>query len=578
MNRLFSYIMFLISAVSAQAQVTLLAKPDIRDLQVDQRLTLTVVLELQGNDFNIQSTLKMPDFSKFEQIGNASESRTDLITRTKTIVYQFVLQPKQTGRIKVGSILYDANDKIYKTEPFDIFVTEADIKKSVAKVDDDDLMYLNLEVKDRSIYKNQPTIAVLKAYSKNFDNFRKVKKVKSPTNSRVNFRQIDFKKSDIEQNNNSKMASQVIAVFIVTTPESGRVEIPAISAVLGNNSEHLTLKSNKVNINVKKLPVNSPKNYKNAVGKYAVDLTCDAKEINMVGQPITANIKVSGEGNLRSMTLPKLAQSDDYSFFKPKIIYHTKSSDNGTKGDINLEYVVIPKKAGKITLTTEHFSFFDPETNKYQDLKSDTLSFQTLTEVQIDESKSTLDKVNDYTSNVLQTVKTPKIIQDHLGITEKPELNYKIILTNLVLFSGLVFFIFRYRKKKREQHKLKKSAQFFNNASSENVTETEIKIKNASTPDLDTELKYLEKLKSTQDFSGYFRSIDKLNIELENYAQFKAQTNLNTYLISIKGNKFAEDFRNLNEEINMERFSPFHTLENIDALHFKISNLYLEIT
>jgi hypothetical protein len=572
MKIILSYIIFLISVISVHGQVFLRVTPDKRDLQTDEQLKLTIVLEIQGNDFDIQSPIHLPDFTKFNIIGSGSENNTDLNIRTKTIVYQVLLQPKQTGKIKIGSVLYIGNDKIYKTEPFDVFVTEA-TKKEVAKADTDNEMYLKMEVKNKSVYENQPTVAILKAYSKNFDNFRKVSNIKFPKSREVNFHPINFKKSDIEQDSDSKMSSQVIGIFLISTSENGEINIPAVSASVKNNTKSATIKSNKIFLKVKKLPKNAPESFKNAIGNFKIHLDSNTQSNNTVGQPVDVNLTISGDGNFHNMQLPQLAESADYTFFPPKIIYNTQSSENGSTGNVVLKYILIPKKSGEITLKTNDFSYFETSSVSYKSIPSDTIHISAMTPEEISDAKSTLQKVNDYTSNVLDNVNAPKIISSQLKIPSIYKINYKIIIGNLVLLCGLVFFIFTYRAKKEKKLKNKKIKK----QKIENIHETEERLKSEKPLDFQTELDYLEKLKNNEDFTGFFTGYETFQKELEKFSQNNFGLNFNNYLLQNKGAKIEEDFRNLNQEISIEKFTPFHSEESINNLFQKLKILISEI-
>ena len=202
MKQQISYILFLFSAVFTYGQVTL-AISDVKDQKINQRFTLTVLLEISGENMEQQTPLQMPDFSKFDIIGSASERNTVVLDASKgnvinQLVYQYVLSPKQSGRIKIGSALVTVNGKIYKTEPFDITVREADKTNSVADNTDRNDLYLNLEVQDKVVYKNEPTIAVLRAYSRDYDNFRKLGKLHFPSQRNAKIKPVSFAKSEIE--------------------------------------------------------------------------------------------------------------------------------------------------------------------------------------------------------------------------------------------------------------------------------------------------------------------------------------------------------------------------------------------
>ncbi|WP_417431282.1 BatD family protein [Halpernia sp.] len=575
MKQFLSYILFLISAISVHAQVNLAVISDTRDLQENQQIKLTIILEIHGNEYTQQTPIQLPDFSKFDVVGTASEQNTSINQQLNQIIYQVVLKPKHSGKIKIGSALVTVNDRIYKTEPFDIFISETD-KKIAAKKDIDNDLHINLEIKDRNVYENQPTIAVLKAYSKNYNNFRKLNHIKLPQINGVKFHPVNNKKSDIEQNPTTKLASQIIGVYQISTTENGKVEIPAVSAIVKKSSGNSTLKSNNVFLNVKKLPENAPENFKNAIGKFKINFKTFAAENYIVGKPFHADITISGEGNFHSMDLPKLESSPDYTFFAPKIIYNTQNSENGSKGNVVLKYIVIPKKDGQISLKTEDFSFFEPTKSVYENLNSDTLLIAAMTAEDLNNSKSTLDKVNDYTSNVLETVSSPKLISEQLKIPEVHEINYKIIFANLIILGGLAFFVFAYRKKKRRKHKKHKHVKT-PISRIENIQEAEERLKKETPIDYDTEIIYLERLKNSKDFEGFFKAYENLHQELENNSQLRFNTTFQNYLSQNNGEKVAEDFRNLNQEIAIEKFAPLHSEDNIDNLFLKLKNIFSKI-
>lgn len=571
MKTFFIFLFSFLATSAVHAQVDLRVIADRKDLRADQELKLTIILEIQGNDFNIQSPIQLPDLSKFNILATGSENSTDLNARTKTIIYQLLLAPKQSGKIKIGSALYSTNDKIYKTEPFDIMVSEGSRRASAPATFTDDV-YLDLEIKNPTVYKNQPTVAVLKAYSRNFNLFRNLSDIKFPKSSHFNIHPISFKKSDIEQHQRSKMASQVIATFLISAPESGQIELPPVSAVIKNNSSEEVLKSNKVSLNVKKLPKNSPATYKDAVGNFSVKLKSSVAEENKVGEAVNVDLVVSGEGNLRRLTLPKILPSDNYTIFPPKVTYHIHSSQKGSVGEVIAKYVLIPKKSGKIAINTEGFSFFNPDLESYQNAAIDSLNFIAHSPEEVVANKSTLDKVNDYTSNVIATVNAPKILPDELKLKNSTKVDYKVILGNLALVAGFgaLLFVF-FRKKQKKTRNVKNTKQV------ETIREAEARLREDEKIDFDAELLYLEKIKNSEEPRAFFSAFDAFLEELQQFTKSRYNLTFTQYLVEKKGAKIAEDFRNLRQAIEMEKFAPILSPTNLDSIFNQLNKLILEI-
>ena len=301
------YAIFTLISVISYGQVQLYMKSDKTDYNGKEIVNLTIVLELNGNNLEQKSKIMLPDLSKFNMIGSGSFNQIVNDADTNTAIDQYItriaLEPKQKGKVRIGSVLVNVNNKIYKTEPFDIFIKDIE-KKPIANLAND--VYLNMEIEDREVYQDQPTIAVLRVYSKNIDNLRKVKNIRLPQQENLNVHAISLKRSDIDPSGYANMASQVLAVFMVFPNESGYVEVPSVSASVNTFSTKSKIASNKVRLNVKKLPEGSPESFKNAVGNFKVDVYCPPNEKIEAKKPVNVTVKVSGEGNLADMSLPSL--------------------------------------------------------------------------------------------------------------------------------------------------------------------------------------------------------------------------------------------------------------------------------
>ncbi len=187
MQKILNILFFVMSAIS-YGQVTVLTDVNTKEPKQNEPVVLTIVQEVVGENMEQQSPLRLPDLSKFDIVGSASEQNTFIDQkkgiRVNQIIYQLYLQPKVTGKVKIGSALLTVNGKIYKSEPFDILVKETSRAETEYLSKD---VYLNVEVQDKEVYENQPTVAVLRAYSKNYDNFRKLENIKFPCKWRNGF-------------------------------------------------------------------------------------------------------------------------------------------------------------------------------------------------------------------------------------------------------------------------------------------------------------------------------------------------------------------------------------------------------
>ncbi|SIQ48496.1 Oxygen tolerance [Chryseobacterium sp. RU37D] len=578
MQNRFFYILFFFTSVISYGQVNLSVVQDKTTYNGNEVINLNIVLEIEGSEYNQQTKLRLPDFSKFNLIGSGSVNNAFVDPETNTVISQSVtrlaLEPKQKGKVRVGSFLVTINNKIYKTEPFDIIVKDID-KKSVASNNISRDVYLNMEIEDREVYQDEPTIAVLKVYSKNMDNFRKVKNIHLPEKDNLNVYPVSFAKSEIDPSDYGNMASQILAVFMLFPNEAGFVEVPGVSASLHSYSNKSKIVSNKVKINVKKLPEGSPEYFKNAVGNFNVNIYNASKEKAEIKKPINIIVKVSGKGNLKNMELPKIAASRDYEVFTPKITSKVNVGMNGMEGEILANYIVIPKKAGEISIKTEQFAYFDPSSKEYVDIGQQTLAVNTFSHEQILESRTTVERVNEYTNNFLETVNTPVLKTTSFKVKEKNKFHWNIFLINIAILLGLfiVYLLFKTWQKKR---KLIKKITLERPLGS--VAETENEIRERLKTDVNDYFSYLENLKDNKDYQKFFQVVDEFDSEVRNQYFQNSAEDFGNFLESYKGSAVAEEYRNLTRRIQIEKYAPVKSVEGFEELLKDIVNLYSRIS
>ncbi|WP_336685996.1 BatD family protein [Chryseobacterium bernardetii] len=572
------YILLTLASVITYGQVNLSLDADKTEYGGKDIVNLTIVLELNGSDLVQQTGFQLPDLSKFNIIGSGSVTNTVIDPATNTLITQKVsriaLEPKKKGKIKIGSVLVTVNNRIYKTEPFDVNIRDIVEKKSLASNMSNEV-YLNMEIEDRDVYQDQPTIAVLKVYSRNMDNLRKVKNIRLPQQDNINVHPINFNKSEIDPSDNGNMASQVLAMFMVFPNEAGYVEVPGVSASVSTYSNKNKIVSNKVKLNVRKLPEGAPDGFTNAVGNFNVSVYSTTKEKPEAKKPLNVVVKVAGEGNLPDMVLPKIAASPDYEVFAPKITSKVSPGTSGIKGEILANYVVIPNKSGIISIKTEPFAFFNPENREYVDMGQKKLDVNALSHDQVLEARSTVEKVNEYTNNLLETVDTPVLKTTSFKVKEKSKFHWNILLTNIAILLGLfvAYLLFKTWQKKRTLVRETVSQKPLGS-----VAETEKEIRELLKTDINDYFGYLENLKDNEEYEKFFVTLEDLDQEVRNQYFQGSVAEFKTFLEKHKGSSLAEEYAKLQQKIQMEKFSPVKSHDGIEELLKTIVNLYSQIS
>ena len=561
--RLRVYILSFILPIFGYGQVTLLSETDTKEYQVREPFNLSIGLEIIGENYQQQSPVRLPDLSKFEILGNATESVAAIDPETGNVVrqvlYHLILQPKHAGKTRIGSALVQVNGRTYKSEPFEILVRDGKRKhdawgRSVSMV---------MEVLDKEVYENQPVNVVLKlkANPHNYLDFRKVNQIKLPQKTK-NIYTVNLKREDIEIDKNDETAMQVIASFVVVPEKDGNLFVSPATALF--NEERIL--SNPLKIHVKKLPEGAPRGFKNAVGKFDLEVEIPKEEVE-VNQPMDVFVKLKGKGNIIGAELPKIVESDDYTILKPTQKIDVKESElSGEKTD---HYVIIPKKEGEITIRYENFAYFDIDEKQYQTINSDDIKILSLSKEAMDSPTSTLGKMMDDTGHILKKVNLLPVSEEE---NEEESFDYgRFAGMGLLVFGSLlVIYFFTFRKKKPKQ---RSSVQEDDKITT--IAETEELLKENISIGKEYYFGALKNAADKGDSAGFFENYQELHTEAENQIKRLKNQTISEFLEEIENADFVKDFEQFRTEIQEAKYAPVH--EDLYEFYNDIVKFYTKI-
>ena len=553
----FLYI-FILFSVFSYGQVSILSETNTKEYEVKEAFKLNIGLEISGNELEQQTPVKLPDLSKFEILGNASEVFSFIDPETGTLVrqviYQLVLEPKQAGKIKIGSALVQVNGKIYKSEPFDIFVKENSKNENFSAKN----VQLKMETTDNSYYVFEPIVITVKALGKNFQNFRKINHLQLPQ-GKIKTYPIHSKEHDIEIDN--AISSQHISSFIIYPDMFGNYNVSPALAKLENEK----LSSNSLNINIKPLPQGAPENFKNAVGNFelkVIKLLNQAK----INQAYDILITLSGHGNFEYIELPKILLSDNYKILnKHKKTSNFIATSKGLKGEITEHYILIPKKEGNIELNIEDFAFFNPKTNQYHNISKKDSIF--VSDSIKDIKNSSFEKLISNTESIFKTGNSSPNFQKK---EENKNLG-KNIYIGVFIFSSFVIlskiFIKIYRNKKKKISPTSESIT--------TIAETEEILKHHLFIGKEY---YFRSMKRDLDNNlplSFFEHYDELHYDAEEQIALESDKNIVKFLEETVNQDFAQEFINFRKRIQIEKYAPIH--EDLESFYEDIIKFYSKI-
>lgn len=142
-----------------------------------------------------------------------------------------------------------------------------------------------------------------------------------------------------------------------------------------HSSRHESLVSRKlrsapITIKVKEFPEGAPASFSGAVGEFS--MACTAPDETMTANSSNElTLTITGSGNLKFITAPRLHLPDSFEVYDTKITDNLRTSTSGASGSITYSYPFVARAAGQYVIEPLVFSYFDLETKQYKSLSTE---------------------------------------------------------------------------------------------------------------------------------------------------------------------------------------------------------------
>jgi hypothetical protein len=133
--------------------------------------------------------------------------------------------------------------------------------------------------------------------------------------------------------------------------------------------QNANLRSEPIMVEVLPLPLGAPADFSGAVGDFTLTSSVDRSEVK-TDETIHFTLKIEGQGNLSTLDIPKLTLPQGVEVFE------SKAQTKLTSGVKIYDYLLIPRKAGEITLPPTEISFFDPKRGSYIKKSTEAIRLQ----------------------------------------------------------------------------------------------------------------------------------------------------------------------------------------------------------
>ncbi len=411
MKRIYSLLVILILSQSLSAAVITIKADAPSTVAVGEEFSLKYIVSTRDVDNfegpKFPSTIKVlygvgrSEMSSYQMINGKSSS-------ISSVTFTYTLSAEKTGKLTIPPAVIKVKGKDYKTRTVTIQVVNAPSGNSsqssqgsaagtvshAGKITGKDL-FIVVSSNKKTVYEQEPILLTYKIYT------------------RVNLTQMTGDMPDlkgfliqevpvpqqrqlkIEQYNGENYNSTVWCQYVMFPQQSGKLEIPSIKfdgvvavanpnidpfdAFFNGNTNFAEVKKTIVapslSINVKKLPSPKPADFSGAVGKFEIKSAVLTKTPR-TNDNLSIRVTISGVGNMKLITAPKLNLGSDFDVYTPKRTEKTELTAEGIKGTINYDYVVVPRQKGNYTLPIIKFGYFDISENRYETVETVPIDFK----------------------------------------------------------------------------------------------------------------------------------------------------------------------------------------------------------
>ena len=156
---------------------------------------------------------------------------------------------------------------------------------------------------------------------------------------------------------------------------------PAKLIIPGDGPEaDIIVESESIDLQIRPLPENAPANFQGAIGQFEINARFGVSE-SQINSPISLTVEIKGTGNIHSLSEPLIPELEHWYLVgipMSQITTDIPLSKDRVKGTRRFEWLIVPTQHGQQFFPVIRFSYFDPETDTYQSIRTDPISINIL--------------------------------------------------------------------------------------------------------------------------------------------------------------------------------------------------------
>ncbi len=379
--------LWLPSLLRSQATVTFDAVTDAKQVLLNSSFEVNFLLKnANGTDFS------PPDFEGFRVLSGPNTTSSMQIVNgrvSREMGYSYMLQPKRTGKISIGSAAISANGKKMTTQALQVEVVKSasGISGSKGKNESPGSKKQQYDLFVRAIpsttnaYIGEQIRLDYKLYTAvQVDGYDIPQEPDYPGFFVQEIRRFDTRTSR-ETVNGKEYVTVLLRRLALFPQQAGKLSVPpltlqltvvndegAFGSFFSRGVKPVMFTTDEVDLNIEALPPGAPEDFSGAVGKYECSASINRNSAT-TDDAVAVTMVISGNGDQKRALSPPLLLSDSFEVYAPKILDDNSNDNSGEiSGKKVVEHLVLPKYPGTYNLTPS-FSYFDPNKKEYVTLK-----------------------------------------------------------------------------------------------------------------------------------------------------------------------------------------------------------------
>ncbi len=382
------------SGAVAQSDINIAVSLDRESIAADEQAVLQI--EISGSVQDLPNPT-LPDLQKVEIYSQGRSSNISIVNGqvSSSVTYRYILIPQQPGTYPISGISLQYNGRTYSGNAVTLTVSTAGsqtqnrLQQRATESDGSGKDYfLELSVDDKNPYVGQQVIMTLKLFIA--VQFYGSPSLEEPSTTGF-WTEVLGNKTPYYQKMNNRTYRVIERKYAIFPSQSGpltigRATITATVAVrsrqrdpfdmfgdLFGQGQQVQIRSEPLRVIARELPAQGkPNDFSGTVGRYSMSATVN-KTMTEAGQPVTLTIKISGNGNIKSVAEPVIPESQDFRVYKAGSNEQINKSADQLSGTKVIEQVFIPKRPGEMTIPGLSLNFFDPGKGTYQTVRTDEI-------------------------------------------------------------------------------------------------------------------------------------------------------------------------------------------------------------